>query len=165
MSRLLEHPSSLSLRLMRTNARSYKILRSFTYPGDKGLRPAHGNQCKMKELGFWQMTRWKFHLLLLCVSWFLESVLTVCDQNWNQNILISSSVIFATLSCQGIKYEPVLKKNLTTLPCFMTFQPSEVKKMSTRGKVMGEEEDMLLRTFKGKPPKCHNCGVVGHTEK
>ena len=59
----------------------------------------------------------------------------------------------------------VLKKAPTTLSFFTTSQPSEVKKMSTRGKVMGEEEDMLLRTFKGKPPKCHNCGVVGHTEK
>jgi len=37
--------------------------------------------------------------------------------------------------------------------------------MSTREKVMGEGEDMLPRTFKGKPPKCHNCGVIGHTEK
>ena len=96
---------------------------------------------------------------------FLKLYLTVCDQNWNQNILISSSVIFATLSCQGIKYEPVLKKTLTTLPCFMTFQPSEVKKMSTREKVMKEEEDMPPRMFQGKPPKCHNCGVIGHTEK
>ena len=59
---------------MKANVRSYKILRSFTYPGDKGLMPAHGNQCKMKELGFWQMTRWKFHLFLLFVSWFLEIV-------------------------------------------------------------------------------------------
>ena len=75
VSRLLEHLSSLSLRLMRTNARSYKILRSFTYPGEKGLWWAHANQCKMKELGFWQMTRWKFHLFLLFVSWFLEIVL------------------------------------------------------------------------------------------
>jgi len=30
---------------------------------------------------------------------------------------------------------------------------------------MGEEEDMPPRMFKGKPPKCHNCGVIGHTEK
>ena len=74
MSRLLEHPSSLSLRLMRTNAWSNKILRSFTYPGEKGLWWAHANQYKTKELRFWQMTRWMFHLLLLCVSWFLESV-------------------------------------------------------------------------------------------
>ena len=47
----------------------------------------------------------------------------------------------------------------------MIFQPSEVKKMSTREKVMGAEEDMLPKTFKGNPPKCHNCGVIGHTEK
>ena len=64
-----------------------------------------------------------------------------------------------------MKKEPFLKKTLTTLPCFMTFQPSEVKKMSTREKVMGEEEDMPPRTFKGKSPKCLNCGVIGHSEK
>ena len=64
-----------------------------------------------------------------------------------------------------MKYDPVLKKALTTLPCFTTSQPSEVKEMSTREKVMKEEEDMPPRMFQGKPPKCHNCGVIGHTEK
>ena len=59
----------------------------------------------------------------------------------------------------------VLKKAPTTLSFFTTSQPSEVKKMSTREKVMGAEEDMLPKTFKGNPPKCHNCGVIGHTEK
>ena len=59
----------------------------------------------------------------------------------------------------------VLKKAPTTLSFFTTSQPSEVKKMSTREKVMGEEEDMPPKMFKGKPPKCHNCGVIGHTEK
>ena len=69
-------------------------------------------------------------------------------------------------AAREIKYGPVLKKTLTTLLCLIIFQPSEVKKMSTREKVMGEEEeDMSHRTFKGKPPKCHNCGVFGHTEK
>ena len=68
-------------------------------------------------------------------------------------------------AAREIKYGPVLKKTLTTLLCFIIFQPSEVKKMSTREKVMGEEEDMSHKTFKGKPPKCHNCGVFGHTEK
>ena len=48
---------------------------------------------------------------LLCVSWFLKLYLTVCDQNGNKNILLSSSVIFATLSRQGINYDPVLKKD------------------------------------------------------
>ena len=64
------------------------------------------NQCKMKELEYLQMT-----FALLCVSWFLKLYLTVCDQNGNKNILLSSSVIFATLSRQGINYDPVLKKD------------------------------------------------------
>ena len=34
----------------------------------------------------------------------------------------------------------------------MTSQPSEVKRMSTREKVMGEEEDMPPRTFKANRP-------------
>ena len=44
---------------------------------------------------------------------------------------------------------------------------SEVKKLSTREKqkVMGEEKGMPPRTFKGKPPKCLNCGVIGDSEK
>ena len=162
MSRLLEHPSSLSLRLMRTNARSYKILRSFTYPGEKGLWCISE---KRKNLDFGKWLDGSSISSYFVYHGFLKVYLTVCDQNWNQNILISSSVIFATLSCQGMKYEPVLKKTLTTLPCFMTLQLSEVKKMNTREKVMGEEEDTPPKMFQGKPPKCHNCGVIGHTEK
>ena len=34
----------------------------------------------------------------------------------------------------------------------MTSQPSEVKRMSTREKVMGEEKDMPPRTFKANRP-------------
>ena len=59
----------------------------------------------MKEqLGYLRMT-----FALLCVSWFLKLYLSVCDQNGNKNILLSGSVIFATLCRQGINYDSVLK--------------------------------------------------------
>ena len=74
-------------------------------------------------------------------------------------------MIFATLSRQGINYDPVLKKDPDNFALLNDPSTLRSKEMSTREKVMGEEEDMPSRMFKGKPPKCHNCGVFGHTEK
>ena len=37
--------------------------------------------------------------------------------------------------------------------------------MSNREEMKEEAVEISPRTFKGKPPKCHNCGVIGHVEK
>ena len=87
------------------------------------------------------------------------------DDEQQLSLLCAACAELDTMIDEGNPPDIVLDLTLGGMTSEVMKSISKTLGLPTVTSTMGEEEDIPPRMFQGKPPKCHSCGVVGHTEK